>query len=182
MGRLLEGVGAAELSAQAGILALCRHLAPGFVFKVQLGQADAMWASSPSTSVPYHGGEPDPLVLRRWSHDNGDALVSGKRVHWYRLTDVQRLPELPAGKTSKELLADALAPINLTDSERARLYHSVQGAAAGLLSKSERRTPEQSLALLQHRLRSRPDLTGANTDALDAYYVAKVKERFADSG
>lgn len=180
MSDLLAALDAADMSAHAAVMTLRRHLAPGFLFHV----AEAGWIDSPSTRTPPRNDEGgvDTDKLRRTAYDRGRVRLSGRTVRWYQLVEFADLPENPGVRPSREILADLLAPLGLSDAARAASARSIQGSAAGVLSNITRRTPDQAYAMLREKLRVRADLQDADPVLIDKFLAAKVHERYERLG
>ena len=178
MDTVLRGVDAANVSAFAGLVGLSQMLQPGFVFVFDPndGHGTRQIASRGTHYPDMIAGRPNLQELRSVALESGRTEVSGRNVRWFRLANFEALPPKPL-LGSRELLADALAPMNLEGAERAILAKRIQSITAGILS-VPRGNIDQALAAVRHRFSVEPDVVGIPPDRLDTFLVAKVHERF----
>jgi hypothetical protein len=134
-------------------LSLARLLLPGFCFLVdeeETGQQH--FIASSGTSAPRRGSRPFEAQLRDKAHEHGEETLSGRRVCWFRLAS-QR-PFLPPDddRSTTEILRAALASSGRSPASHQHALMRINGIVGGMLSRSERaQTPEQALAVLEHR-------------------------------
>lgn len=131
MDDLLEELQMAELSTTASLLALRRVLMAGWVFQIN---NQVVHCSSPGTArLPSARG---PLQLRialqSMAHDQGDVVLAGNTVRWWRLAAPSPLPDADEDpRTDTELLRAAIVACTPEEDQRHHRLQSANGKVGG---------------------------------------------------
>ncbi len=159
LGGVVSALDEAQVSAAAAVLALARNLLPGFSFLIDEDEDGFRLISSSGTTVP--GGVsrgPQVAELRDKAHQSGEAIVSGRRVLWFKFATQSdfTVPEDVRGTT--DILRQVLSSI-VASSEVDKLALRINGIVGGMLGKEGRAQGEsQALAALEQRFSSDPAL------------------------
>lgn len=165
------------MSAIAAALTLHRYFLPGFVFRVERSLSDVSVVSSSGTQLRNEDATPQRLAKRAYEY--GSVQVAGKQLDWYRLVDDSLDTSLPADpRTTSEVLNDALALAGYTGEDAKRLFRSINGQAAGALSRDRTDTLKGLLAILMHKFDD-PSFDAKVRDVadFDLYIRRKANER-----
>ncbi|GII89382.1 hypothetical protein Ssi03_73720 [Sphaerisporangium siamense] len=145
---VLDILAVADVSAQAGIIALRRALLPGYVIHL-----DALPPiESPGTVVPQGGVR----ALQESSVRTGRKLHQGKLVTWYQLADASPIVEEP--RPSREitnLLKSTLAKLHPDRDVRAMCL-SINGIVGGALSAQRVSDPSVIYGVLVQKFTGHP--------------------------
>jgi hypothetical protein len=158
LGSMVEALNEAQISTVAVVLALTHNLLPGFSFLIDEDEDGFRMISSPGTAVPGGGSrQPQLEQLRRKAYETGEALVSGRRVLWFRFAEQSNfsMPDDPRETTAilRSVLASALPG---QDVEKLRMR--INGIAGASLGKREHaQSEEQAFAVLEQRFAADPD-------------------------
>jgi uncharacterized protein DUF955 len=159
LGDAVAALDETEVSAAAAVLALTRHLLPGFCFLIDEDEDGFRPISSSGTTIPGGTGRgPRVARLRDKAHQSGEAVVSGRRVLWFQFAAQSDFSVPDDCRTTTGILRDSLASV-VAPSEIEKLVLKINGIVGGMLGKEERAQSEsQALAVLEHRFASDPAL------------------------
>lgn len=151
MSELLEELQTAELSTTASLLAVRRVLMAGWVF--QINNQLSLYSSPGTVCLPSERG---PLQLRmalqEMAHDQGDVVLAGNNVRWWRLAAPSPLPEADDDpRTDTELLRAAIAACTPEEDQRHHRLQSANGKVGGGANDAAGRDPASIYEGLWHR-------------------------------
>lgn len=153
MSELLRELNFAEVTTQAALLALRRVLLAGWVF---VAYGDEVVVATPGTHVEGLNSVPPEVLLRELevaAHDQGEALVNGWPVKWFRLSTPAALPSRDPSdsRTPHQVLSDAIALAEAGEHERVRLAQVCNGKVGGALREAAGRPARETFESLVHR-------------------------------
>ncbi|MER7251804.1 ImmA/IrrE family metallo-endopeptidase [Kribbella sp. NPDC000426] len=174
---LLEELAAADVSASAGIIALSKHLPPGYTFRVPGLQRP--YVSSRGTRahvVEDEFGSLNPTYLDKTALAKGVVTHQGQMIEWWQTAQIATGTTAPDDSRSvAEVLRDALEPIYPVD-QVASMSVKISAKTAGLLSHApDLLRADDILTLLRYRLANDSlcaDLIG--TADFDLYLVMRA--------
>lgn len=141
MNLVLTELNRTRASCPAILMRLKDILQPGFRFAYPAGPSRKIF-TSPGTAFPARPRE------------SGTVRVAGQEVHWARFVDFSDPLPVEDVRTTSDLLRSAIAAAEADEGERLRLFRSIQGVAAGCLSKDRADTTNQALAILRQKFAS----------------------------
>jgi hypothetical protein len=156
----VEALDLTDISAFAAVLSLSRNLMPGFCFLIDEDQDELTLVKSSGTAMPARrDGESWERGLSSVAHDKGEAVVSGRRILWFRLVAPVNFALTHDSRSTTQLLRDAITQVG-RKRDSLSLAMRVNGIVGGLLSREERaQSVEKALSVLEYRFAaSHPDL------------------------
>lgn len=160
VGACIEALDLTDISAFAAVLSLSRNFLPGFCFLLDEGQDEVALVKSSGTVVPPHNEEESQEAqLRAAAYDEGEAVVSGRRVLWFQLAPSVSFALAYDDRSTTQILHDSIAQTRRNTNDW-RLAARINGIVGGLLSLEERaQNVEAALSVLKYRFAaSHPDL------------------------
>jgi hypothetical protein len=115
--------------------------------------------------------------------DGGQATVSERRVQWFRLTEFEAFEPVPGAPPATSLLRTAIASLDLDAATQQRMLLSINGVVGGSLSAERANSPQQALAILRHKFKSKDEYGKVTSHpTFDLYLRRKVEEWAARRG
>jgi hypothetical protein len=160
VGAAVEALNETDISAFAAVLSLSRNLLPGFCFLVEENQEQPTLIKSSGTITPtLTEGKSQEAQIHALAYDNGEVVVSDRRILWFQLAAPVSFSLPEDGRTTTQLLNDSIAQAQGKRGDRT-LAMRINGIVGGLLSKEERaESAAAALSVLEYRFTtSHPEL------------------------
>jgi Zn-dependent peptidase ImmA (M78 family) len=175
VGKTLEALEMADVSALAAVMRLSQCLLPGFLFEIS---EEDSWRTVRSSGTHVPSSVRRGKKLTDHSHSHGSLNFAGRKIRWYQFSSFQSSAVTSDPRSATDLLRAAIAKETTSSLTADQLFLKINGVVGGMLSRDRFSTEDQALAILEQRFASETGYRSV-TDSPEfaAYLKKKATER-----